>query len=85
MTFTSPVVDNILVRRVATYVVAIALGAGAFAGCSHVKPWEREHMARIEKQLEQTEPNRQYEEHMWSVREAAAGGSGRAGGGCGCN
>ena len=77
--------ENCLVRRVVTYVLAAVLAAGVLAGCSHVKPWQREHMARIERQLEQTAPNRQYEEHMWSVREAATGGTVRVGGGCGCN
>ena len=61
------------------------LAACALGGCSHVKPWEREQTARIEQQLEQTDANRAYEEHMWSVREAAVGGNQRVSGGCGCN
>jgi hypothetical protein len=55
------------------------------AGCVHVRPWQREHVARIEQQLEKTAANRKYEAKMWSVREAARGGSILAGGGCGCN
>ena len=73
------------VRRVVSIAWLALVAAGTLAGCSHVKPWQREHMARIEQQLGETGANREYEEHMWSVREAAAGGSGRVGGGCGCN
>jgi len=42
-------------------------------------------MARIEKQLDTEAPQRSYDAKMWSVREGASGGSGKAGGGCGCN
>ncbi len=63
----------------------ILFGASLFAGCSHVRPWQREHMARIEKQLDSDVVQRSYEAKMWSVREGASGGTGNAGGGCGCN
>ena len=73
-------------KRFVTSALGVAILAAFVAGCSHVKPWQREHMARIETQLERTEPNRDYEDDMWSVREAALGGGSRVGGGgCGCN
>jgi len=73
-------------KRLVAKAICIAMLAAAAAGCSHVKPWQREHMSRMENQLERTDANRDYEDHMWSVREAARGGEGRVnGGGCGCN
>jgi len=65
-------------------VAALLLGASA---CAHnVRPWQREHQARMQRQLDQRAPSvRSFEEHMWTVREGAAGGNGKAGGGCGCN
>ncbi len=54
--------------------------------CSHVRPYQREHQARIEKQLdERGSAIDEFESHVWAVREGAAGGDGTAGGGCGCN
>jgi hypothetical protein len=57
----------------------------ATTGCCHVRPWERENLARIEGQLDRHAALRTYENHMWMVREGALGGSGTPGGGCGCN
>ncbi len=65
--------------------LGLALSASLLAGCSHVRPWQREHMARIESQRERTQSTERYQTHMWSVREAAVGGTGHALGGCGCN
>lgn len=40
----------------------------------------------VQEQLdEQGAAARDFERHMWDVREGAAGGTGKAGGGCGCN
>lgn len=66
--------------------IALALLTGTSACASTVRPWEREQQARMQKQLdERGAAMRDYEEHMWAVREGATGGSGKAGGGCGCN
>lgn len=62
--------------------LALALALG---GCASVKPWQRENLARIEKELDRDGAARSFEAHMWMVREGAAGGSGKPGGGCGCN
>lgn len=72
-------------RRFAGMALGIALTATLLAGCSHVRPWQREHMARIESHQERTASAERYQTHLWSVREAAVGGSGKALGGCGCN
>ena len=63
-------------------VLALLLGS---VGCGHVRPWEREDLARIDQQLDRHSAVRSYEVHMWMVREGALGGSGKPGGGCGCN
>jgi hypothetical protein len=62
----------------------VALAAGAAAGCSTVKPWERELLAQHGMQLQAT-PEARAEQHMLESREASAGGFGSGGGGCGCN
>ncbi len=54
-------------------------------GCARVKPWQRGNLARIERCVERDASARAYEAHMWMVREGAAGGYGKPGGGCGCN
>jgi hypothetical protein len=62
--------------------LALALAA---SGCTTVKPYERELLA---KRIMTFGPD-PYEDvldlHMLEAREAAAGGYGSAGGGCGCN
>ncbi|HTM19562.1 MAG TPA: DUF4266 domain-containing protein [Kofleriaceae bacterium] len=66
--------------------IAAALLALAGGCAAHVKPWQREQQARMQKQLDQRcSAIRDFEDHMWAVREGAAGGTGKAGGGCGCN
>lgn len=54
-------------------------------GCAHVKPWQKEHMAKMKKHVDDGARARAFEAKMWMVREGAAGGSGKPGGGCGCN
>ena len=72
------------VMRVA--VVALGLWAG---GCSvskwTVKPHQRELLADRIMQLDAQQQERMAEEHVLSNREGAIGGTGTAGGGCGCN
>ena len=64
----------------------LALLAG---GCSvskwTVKPHQRELLADRIMQLDAQQQERMAEEHMLSNREGAIGGTGTAGGGCGCN
>lgn len=71
-------------------VLAAALAAAAFSGCSttqavRVKPWERGYLADPS-----MDPNRDplgtaMGEHVYFSREAAQGGRGVGGAGCGCN
>jgi hypothetical protein len=67
-----------------------ALGLGALlallgVGCVRVKPYQREDLARRAMIDDQAPGERRFEQHAQGSREGAEGGSGEAGGGCGCN
>ncbi len=66
-----------------TALAAVLLGAGA--GCVRVKPWQRENLARRSMIHEQSPGEARFEGHVREAREGAAGGTGEAGAGCGCN
>ena len=57
------------------------------SGCSSlgVQPWERDVLAQKKMQLEPYPVDTYLDEHIYSSREASAGGRGIGGGGCGCN
>lgn len=50
-----------------------------------VKPWERDILARPNMQLDSSPLDTAYDEHIYFSKEAASGGRGFGGGGCGCN
>ena len=57
-------------------------------GCSlvqTVEPWQKGHLAKPEISFDDDALERGYREHIYSSKEASAGGSGVGGGGCGCN
>jgi Domain of unknown function (DUF4266) len=58
---------------------------GLFTGCKHVSPWERSALADPVMREDYNPVGTMMAEHMWFSREAASGGSGVGGGGCGCN
>jgi len=71
--------------------VAVAgsiLGA-ALAGCSPIQPWvkpyQREHLADPIMSFDRDPASSAYLDHVYGVRQAARGGTGAVGGGCGCN
>jgi hypothetical protein len=55
------------------------------AGCSTVRPWERENMAKRIMKFAPSPDEDELDLHMLQAREGSAGGYGSAGGGCGCN
>jgi hypothetical protein len=61
--------------------VIMALGAG----CSTVEPWQRRTLSDAVMRGDRDPAGLLLAEHMWFSREAAAGGRGVGGGGCGCN
>lgn len=58
-----------------------------FSGCiKEVKPWDKEVLAKSTmKDGGNNSLAKKFEEHMYFSKEASKGGSGVAGGGCGCN
>jgi len=50
-----------------------------------VQPWDRDLLARPEMQLVPDPVENFIDEHIYFSKEAASGGQGIGGGGCGCN
>ena len=50
-----------------------------------VKPWERDVLAQRKMQLNPAPVESFLDEHIYFSKEAASGGAGIGGGGCGCN
>jgi hypothetical protein len=59
----------------------------SLGGCSSlgVEPWQREVLSRPEMQFGNGDLMQQFSRHFYFSKEASSGGSGFAGGGCGCN
>jgi uncharacterized protein DUF4266 len=75
-----------LVRCVA--VAAPVLLALALAGCATMappQPWEKGTLARPEMQFDADPLDTKITQHIYTSKEAATGGYGAGGGGCGCN
>jgi hypothetical protein len=65
----------------------LALGALLLggSGCQNVKPWQRGTLADYVMRADRDPLGTMMDEHIFFSREAAAGGRGVGGGGCGCN
>ena len=78
-------------RRLLRALALLALTAGVLAsnGCSvskwTVRPHQRELLADRIMKLDADPQEQAAEQHILENREGAVGGSGTAGGGCGCN
>ncbi len=59
--------------------------AAALAGCANVKPYERGYLAKPEMSFDGDMAEARFHQHIYSSKEAARGGYGVGGGGCGCN
>ncbi len=57
----------------------------ALTGCRTVQPWERGTLADCTMRPDRDPQEDSLREHVFFTREAAAGGRGVGGGGCGCN
>jgi hypothetical protein len=77
----------IRVRRgggcVALFLVAVA--AGGCATMAPPQPWEKGALARPEMQFDPDPLDTKITQHVYTSKEAATGGYGAGGGGCGCN
>ena len=65
--------------------LASVTGLLAAGGCANVKPWERGTLADYTMRPDRDPLGQLFLEHTWFSREAATGGRGVGGGGCGCN
>lgn len=66
----------------------VCLGLIGIAGCAglgQVKPWEKGALAKPAMAFEGDRLESMLSEHVYASREAASGGNGVGGGGCGCN
>jgi Domain of unknown function (DUF4266) len=71
-------------------VAALAAAAGSLCGCSttsavRVRPWERAALADDTMNPDRDPLGAAMSEHVYFSREAASGGRGVGGSGCGCN
>ena len=66
---------------------ASALLIASLAGCSFAppKPWEKGQLARPEMTMSADPLDERFVQHIYSSKEAASGGYGVGGGGCGRN
>lgn len=72
--------------RAMTLVAALA-ACSLCAGCASIgpKPWQKDLMALPEMQVNADPLVAAADDHIYFSKEAASGGRGFAGGGCGCN
>lgn len=68
-------------------VIAAAVCLVLLAGCAGVgaKPWQREALARPDMSPDAEPLRSALDDHTYFSKEAASGGRGFGGGGCGCN
>ena len=65
----------------------LALCCAALSGCKSlgVEPWQRDVLAKPEMALDADPLEAALDDHIYFSKEAASGGRGFGGGGCGCN
>ena len=69
-------------------VLVLSAAVWGMQGCTslgQVSPWEKGHLAKPEMGFDADRLDAGFVEHIYSSKEAAAGGFGVGGGGCGCN
>jgi Domain of unknown function (DUF4266) len=72
-------------HKLSMYAVAMTC---LMSGCSSITPvnaWEKADLAKPEMTFESDVLDAKFTDHIYFSREAATGGSGVGGGGCGCN
>lgn len=72
----------------AVHAAVVAVVVVASSGCSNFegpKPWEKGLLAKPEMTMESDPLDARFTQHIYSSKEAASGGYGVGGGGCGCN
>jgi len=64
---------------------ALCAVAAASSGCTAVRPWERDALARRDMAWDPDPLEAALHSHIYFSKEASLAGSGAGGGGCGCN
>jgi hypothetical protein len=72
------------IHLVAALIALLVLPATT-SGCARVKPWDRDLLADPRMQMEADGVDQGLDDHIYFSKEAASGGRGFGGGGCGCN
>lgn len=75
-------------RKITLLRLGLLLGGsllGLASGCAVVQPWERGELADYSMRPDRDPLASTLAEHVYFTREAASGGRGVGGGGCGCN
>jgi hypothetical protein len=70
---------------IAWRIISLALVLLALSACAEVQPWERGRLAKPHMALDSDPLLSGIDAHTNNSKEAASGGIGPAGGGCGCN
>jgi len=67
--------------------VVLSVASLGLAGCAidPPKPWERGNLAKPGMQFDSDRLDVKTQQHIYTSKEAATGGYGVGGGGCGCN
>jgi hypothetical protein len=65
--------------------VAVVTSAGCAGPLGAVQAWEKGNLAKPEMSFDADPLRKAFAEHVYSSKESASGGTGVAGGGCGCN
>ena len=65
--------------------VFVSLLLFCVCACTQVQPWERGTLAKREMMIGREGLHNKLDEHVYFSKEAANGGAGVSGGGCGCN
>jgi hypothetical protein len=67
-----------------TLLLTAVLTSALLAGCSSVKPWQREYLADEIMQFDANVIQTEWHIHVEEVLEGSRGGFSGSGGGCGC-
>ena len=83
------VLKRLVLKRLVLKQLLIASALAVLGGCTAIEPWvkpyERQHLADPIMNMDRDPIASGYLQHVLDAREAARGGDGGAGGGCGCN
>lgn len=76
---------NIVQLRRLPRTIAVLASVLLCSACSTVQPWEKGLLAKPEMSFGNDRLEGRFTAHIYSSKEAAAGGASVGGGGCGCN